>query len=57
MFLYTFKVFFFWFFPTLENIDGTKNNDVEGNADARAVPPGAQVLNLNLYKFLVVANI
>lgn len=27
-----------------ENLDGTKPNEVDGSADARAVPPGAQVL-------------
>lgn len=30
-----------------ENLDGTKNTDVDGSADARVVPPGAQVLKFS----------
>ncbi|GFQ67193.1 uncharacterized protein TNCT_113431 [Trichonephila clavata] len=29
--------------PTYQNLDGTKNNDIESNGDARVVPPTAQV--------------
>ncbi|KAF8783181.1 uncharacterized protein LOC129963238 isoform X1 [Argiope bruennichi] len=29
--------------PSYQNLDGTKNNDIESNGDARVVPPTAQV--------------